>query len=326
MLVILTNSEDATASHLISILKRAKIAFLRLDTDRCVSNVSISYRLGEPLLQFEGTWYSPAEITDIWYRRPEQLKDLRFDDTPEGKFVRSEWTEFLECFFAHVPKQRWINHPSCNALASRKLEQLTAASNLGLLVPDTLGTQSCDDMRAFFEKHQGKIITKPLSNGYIEREPEKSDTLIYTNRVTEKHLENLSDLKFCPTLFQQFIEKSCDVRITILDGDIHAKALFASDESGSQRCDVRRNNMSDVTYEDIQLPNQIRSKLRKLMSNYGLRFGAIDMAVSISGDWYFFEINPNGQWAWLDLTAGTDIASSFVNVFSQKLKGIALPA
>jgi hypothetical protein len=74
--------------------------------------------------------------------------------------------------------------------------------------------------------------------------------------------------------------------------------------------------MSDVSYRDIMLPEKVEDGVHRLMAHYRLRFAAIDMAVATTGEWYFFEINPNGQWAWLDITAGTHIASSFVKCFS----------
>ena len=39
------------------------------------------------------------------------------------------------------------------------------------------------------------------------------------------------------------------------------------------------------------------------------------MAIGTDGNWYFFEINPNGQWAWLDSDGGTNIAGSFIRAF-----------
>ena len=74
--------------------------------------------------------------------------------------------------------------------------------------------------------------------------------------------------------------------------------------------------MLDVTYSKIELPSQVREDLLNLLRHYRLRFAAIDMAVSTLGEWFFFEINPNGQWAWLDSCANTRIADSFVRVFS----------
>ena len=316
MLFILTNSGDVTASFLIPELEKARIPFLRLDTDRLISRTSLSYRTGTPALKVDDQWFGADEITNIWYRRPEALKTPQFDDSPEGKYALSEWTEFIECFFAHVPRARWMNHPAFNAGASRKLEQLTAARGLGFLVPDTLVTQEPSDLKAFYEKHEGKVIVKPISNGYVERPANQHDSLIYTNRVLDEHMEDLTNLSVCPALFQQFIQKAYDVRITTVDAETHAVALYAADKAGAQRCDVRRNNMSDVTYKVIGLPENVKQGIRNLMKNYNLRFSAIDMAVTDRGEWYYFEVNPNGQWAWLDQSAGTKISESFIKSFS----------
>jgi glutathione synthase/RimK-type ligase-like ATP-grasp enzyme len=321
MLFILTNSQDATVSHLTPALEKAKIPFLRLDTDNLTSRISISYDLTKAAIEIFGQWYQAQDVGAVWYRRPEKLKDDRFDDSPESQYALEEWTEFIECFFAHVPKARWMNHPSYNTIASRKLEQLTTAVTIGFSVPDTLATQDSDKLREFFEHHQGQVIVKPLSSGYVDRAGKEKDSLIYTNRVTASHLDDLSDLSLCPALFQQFIQKAYDVRITVVDADIHSVKLVATDESGGQRCDIRRNNMSDVAYEAVSLPMDIESKIRKLTSHYSLRFAAIDMAVSKSGEWYFFEVNPNGQWAWLDMTAGTNISASLVKSLSGTVPG-----
>src|SRR5260221_9600495 len=109
MVFILTNSQDATASFLVSVLKKSGISFLRLDTDCLLPRIKLSYHPGNPAISIDGVWYTPGEISHIWYRRPEQLKDGRFDGSPESEYARSEWTEFIECFFAHVPKRKWIN-------------------------------------------------------------------------------------------------------------------------------------------------------------------------------------------------------------------------
>jgi len=321
MLFILTNSQDATVSYLIPVLEKSKIPFLRLDTDKLLSRICISYRLGKPEIKIDNRWHSAEDVSSVWYRRPERLKDDRFDGSAESRYTLSEWTEFIECFFAHVPKARWINHPSYNTIASRKLEQLTSAITLGFSVPDTLATQEPDELRQFFKLHQGQVIVKPLSTGYVERESDEKDSLIYTNRVTADHLNDLSDLSLCPTFFQQFIEKKHDVRITVVDSDVHAVILRAADKHGGQRCDIRRNNMSDVAYEIVSLPREVKCQIQKLMSHYCLRFAAIDMAVSTAGDWYFFEVNPNGQWAWLDTAAGTNISASLVRSFAENISG-----
>ena len=103
MLFILTNSQDETASFLASFLEKNRISFLRLDTDRLLPRVAFACRRGTPLIRVDDVWYEASEVSNVWYRRPEQLKDDRFDGSPEGNYARAEWSEFIECFFAHVP-------------------------------------------------------------------------------------------------------------------------------------------------------------------------------------------------------------------------------
>lgn len=315
MLLVLSNSSDATASYLTTILANSGVTFFRLDTDTALPALRFSYRQGCPALWLGSGWIKQADVSTIWYRRPESLTHSHFDETPEGRFALKEWTEALEGFFTHVPRTRWMNHPGANAAASNKLEQLTTALALGFQIPETLVTQDQEELRRFFGDSDGRVIVKPMGVGYVERSKGEGDSLIYTNRVSAENLNTLEDLSLCPTLFQRCISKQADVRITVVDDEVHAISLSAKDSDGLQRCDIRRNNMADVTYTPIQLPSDVSTRIRMLMEQYGLRFAAIDMAIATTGEWVFFEVNPNGQWAWLDIAGASNIAASFVASF-----------
>ena len=108
-----------------------------------------------------------------------------------------------------------------------------------------------------------------------------------------------------------------DVRITIMDRDVHAVGLTASDNNTEQRLDIRRNDMQDVRYTPLQLSQALRMRILKFVASYDLRFAAIDMAIDHDDQWIFFEINANGQWAWLDLVGVSDIAGSFLRSFKR---------
>lgn len=316
MLLVLTNSQDATANYLIPVLEQSGIRSIRLDTDTLVSRTSVSYRAGQLTICFDGSSYTPADFHNVWYRRPQRLKSPHFDDSPDAKYVLDEWAEAIEGFLAHIPKRRWMNHPPFNALASHKLEQLSTAQSLGFRIPESLVTQDEGTLREFFRQHNGRIIVKPMASGYIERPSEDADSLIYTNPVQLTDLDDLTDLASCPTLFQRFIDKTSDVRITVVDNACHAVELIGKTADGLQRCDIRRDNMENVDYREFALPRAVHENVRRLMDHYALRFAAIDMVVDADGEWFFLEVNPNGQWAWLDLEGVTNIASSFVTAFS----------
>lgn len=315
MLLILTNSRDVTADYLASFLTGQKVDFIRLDTDTILDRMLFSYRVGYPEIKVDGRKLSAMEISNIWYRRPKKLASNRFSEQPEDKYLLREWTEFLEGFLEHVPKEKWMNHPTANAAAENKLEQLSRAHRIGFLVPDTLATQDPNEFLSFYEKHTSNVILKPIGGGYVEREGDDPDSIIYTNRVLPGHLRFSEEISICPVFFQKEIDKATDVRITVVDSEIHAVSMQAIDDSGRQRCDIRRNNMADVDYQKIDLPIEIVSKIDTLMRHYQLRFAAIDMAVDRAGEWTFFEINPNGQWAWLDIAGGQRIGDLFLKSF-----------
>jgi len=162
MLLILTNSDDATADYLTEAFRCSGVEFQRFDTDRTLANACFRYRVGSPELRIDGKWFRPNEITNIWYRRPEHLKHPAIPETPEGNFIIDEWGESLEAFLAHVPAASWMNHPANNVNASHKLEQLTTASRLGFEVPRTLVTQDQAELLEFYDQVNGKVIIKPL--------------------------------------------------------------------------------------------------------------------------------------------------------------------
>jgi len=251
------------------------------------------------------------DILNVWLRRPRTLSTELAEDPAERRNVILEWSEALEGFLAQIPIEKWINHPSANVGASHKLEQLHRAGRFGLNIPKTLMTQDSADLRNFWNECNGQVIVKPLASGFLERAASVEDTHIYTNAVKCEDLDGQA-LANCPTLFQAAIDKTLDVRLTVLDGEIEAVSLKAEDSDETQRLDIRRNNMSDVTYGQITVPDKVKDALVPYLNSYKLRFAAVDMAVDRTGEWIFFEVNPNGQWAWLDLVGVANIGGMFV--------------
>lgn len=308
MNIILTNSKDATADYLIG--KLPGIPLLRVDTDTVLERATFSFRTALAELTIDRP-IRPDEVWNIWYRRPEPLQGPGHP-SPESGFLAEEWAEAIEGFLQMVPAARWINYPSANANASHKLEQLARAITLGFTVPDTLVTQEPSAFRDFFAAMGGRVIAKPLASGHVKRADRAADSVIFTNAVEPTDAEtSLEDLQNCPTLFQRLIDKESDVRITVLDDDIHAVEMRGLDNRGKQKVDIRRDNMEDVQYTLIEAPSSVKDAIRRMMASYSLRFAAIDMAVARDGTWYFLENNPNGQWAWMDQVGCSSIWESF---------------
>jgi hypothetical protein len=314
MLVILTSSGDVTADYLADRLRESGVPFVRLDTDTCADRVRVHYTVKDgPMLQFLGENLRAADVTAVWLRRPREIAVRVEGDAAERAHVANEWADAIEGFFAHVPIERWINHPTRNVLASHKLEQLTRAAAFGLTVPKTLVTQSAEDVDGFWRATDGRVIAKPLASGYLER-PSGAVASIYTSRVQRSDIDG-APLAACPTLFQQEIAKKHDVRITVIDTRLTAVSLRRIVD-GEQVTDIRRDNMENVEYAICEVPSRVEAALWRLVRSYELRFAAVDFAVSKAGEWTFFEINPNGQWAWMDLAGVTTLWRDFAYAFS----------
>jgi len=307
LILILTNGDDATADWVCRAM--SKRAYLRLDTDRLPQSAVLRGNDRKVELRANGRWHRPDDFTGVWYRRPRGIRFPGRAPAGEKQHAAGEYTAALEAFLVMIPESLWINSPSRNATASHKLEQLQRAATLGFQVPKTLVTQEPAEVRRFWRRCNGELILKPLSHGQVEHRSRHE--LIYTSAFRKDDLKRATLIRRCPTLFQERIAKSTDIRVTVVDDDIQAAELLATD-AGSQRLDIRRNNMTDVNHRRTKLPPALSRRLLRLLKSYGLRFGAVDFVRDSAGRWFFLEINPNGQWAWLDLAGVTDSRSALI--------------
>lgn len=313
MILILTNGDDATADWVCRALKRR--AYLRLDTDSLPRQAELRLHDGGFELRANGRWHRSEDFSGVWYRRPKAIRFPGRGSAGVKQHASEEYTAALEAFLATIPRSSWINFPSQNAAAGHKLEQLQRAKKMGFEVPRTLVSQRPAEVRRFWRECDGQVIIKPLSHGQIDHGTRHE--LIYTSALRKDDLTRTALIRRCPTLLQERIEKSADIRVTLIDDDIQAAELIARD-AGHQRLDIRRNNMVDVEHRRITLPFVIARRLLRLLRSYGLRFGAVDFVRDTEGRWFFLEINPNGQWAWMDLAGVTDSRAALVKSLNRR--------
>lgn len=312
--LIVTNSQDATSDYLQQKLVSRGLAVLRYNTDTDLPTTEFLYSsVSGPIMSWGSCGLRAEDVGAVVFRRPKPFQPTPELDEFHGKHIVNEWAEVWEGFLAHIALDAWINHPTRNFAASHKIDQLSKARGYGLNTPETIVTNVTSKAVEFFKSHPRGVIVKPLASGYIERSRPEDDTVIYTSHLTEDQLPLLEKLRPCPVLIQERIDKRLDVRATILDKQMSVVALEANDDRGMQRLDIRRNNMKDVRYRSIEMPEMVKEAILALLRMYELRFAAVDFAVA-DDTWTFFEINPNGQWAWLDIEAGANVADMFADV------------
>ena len=256
------------------------------------------------------------EIKSIWYRRPARPK-ARQEVLPKySDFAENEAHKSLQSMWSTISEETvlWMNHPRVlRELEFNQPYQLLVASHIGLSVPETLITNNPKEVSEFFERWGGEVAIKTFG-GSLTRDQEGSLLAVFTNRVSEEDLRKFSDeIRYAPVLLQSYVPKALELRITVV-GDKFFTCAIHSQDSPRTKDDWRRYDFERVRHEPYNLPLEIQAKLKTLMTNLKLVFGAIDMIVTPDGDYVFLEVNPSGQWGWIERITGMSISKAIADI------------
>ncbi len=304
-ILIITHSNDNQCIPLVvQSLESRDAKVYRMDTDLYPPDVLLS--LEETNQGFRHTFKLPgrdetvdfAEITALWYRRlyighglPKDMDaELKKPTLQEAKTVFTAMLDSMDTFTMD-PFHRV-------RFASHKQVQLQVARKVGLEIPKTLTTNNQEDVRAFFKTCETGMVTKMLSS-FAVYDADNRENVVFTNPLTEKDLEDMEGLDLCPMTFQENIPKKLELRVTIV-GDRVFTAAIDSQKSDKALSDWRRDGVKLLdAWQPYQLPKETESRLLKLMDDFKLNYGAIDVIVTPDDRHVFLEINPGGEFFWL---------------------------
>ncbi len=281
LILILSYHEDRPAVEVFQAMQRRGLSALLIDPgdfpQRLALDASFDGEAWQGALLSAGERIPLGRIKSIFYRRPTHyVVDPALPSTVQA-FAENEAAKgfggilrSLDCF--------WVSHPDALRAAAFKPRQLKVAASLGLRTPSSLVTNDAAAVRRFYHACEGNIIYKTLHGGNIAAGPDEYDA-IYTSAVTEESLAHLDRVKYTAHIFQQRIEKAFELRINVIGERVFAAAIYAPANSAA-RIDFRAA-YDDLRYEVYALPDAIVQKCRRLVKQFGLQYGAIDMAVWI---------------------------------------------
>lgn len=226
----------------------------------------------------------------IWWRRP-QSPDIspNIPRTSHRQFAFNESVEALQGLW-HALQPFWINDPAKDHVAQRKAYQLRVAQDVGLTVPVTLITNCSAAAKEFVSRHgRNRVIYKSFSA--LEHEWRE------TRLLAENEVQLLDNVQYAPVIFQEYVEATVDLRVTVVGEQIFAAAIHSQDTSYKVDC---RIDISNARIEAVDLPGEVQDRLHALMKELGLVYGAIDMRRTPDGRYIFLEINPSGQWLFIE--------------------------
>jgi len=178
-----------------------------------------------------------------------------------------------------------------------KIYDLYLARECGLIVPDTLITNTKNHLVSFKKKYK-KIITKPIKNPFIHIDKDKIYFTSHNFLVDNNYIEGLDDY-FTISKFQEYIEKEVEIRAFYFEGSFFSMAIF-SQYDDKTKIDFRNFNTESHNKEvPFSLPRLVTRKLTKLLNKKNINTCSIDLILSPDNDFVFLEINPQGQFGWV---------------------------
>ena len=305
--LVLTYREDPHADSVCSFFDRVGVKYFRVSTEELPRDYSITfdsksflYRISDKSeeVEIDSSW-------SIWNRRvmnpdtkkgmPKDLSSVAIDESEKT------WVGLL---ISH--QGRVVNTPQSQYYANNKIDQIRFASQFGdgIVIPDTLVTNNPDSVRTFYDVHNGKICFK-LHKGAVVDSP-NGHLVVYTNLVTDEHMRNVDLVSQNPSLFQEYIDKDFDIRIIATERSVTGIAIY-SQQSELSKIDSRKYDFKNVPHRKIELPNNVKNFCNIILTNYGLHFGVLDFVYSKDRKYVFLELNPNGQWLWLEHESGYNL-------------------
>lgn len=303
MILIVAGPKDVHARAVAELIARDGGEVTILDLSRFGRDAALSWPLGggghaTPLAG--GALLRLEEVRTVWYRRPRLSRIAEHvPDRDVRSFCREEWINLIEGMFLNSPA-RFVN-PLLAEFAAVKPRQLQLARMAGLAVPDTLITSDPEAAAAFIDRHAGRVIHKALTA--------PRDRMLDTRVWDEKDRAALPALTLAPAIFQEAIAGPADIRATYIGGEI----LAARIETRSGRAGIDCRLDLDAPHVAHILPAEVADGLRRFMQSLGLVYGTIDLKVSDAGEHVFLEVNPQGQFLYVELLSGLPITAAMAS-------------
>lgn len=316
MLLIITNKNDLASDYLILRIKERGINFTRLNTedigltvsiDLSVTNNSIDFKIDFP----DGTKLLRKDISGVYFRQPipPNLKELVIEE--ELEFANVEILELLRSLWRMLPEEIWLNHPKKLWAASNKLEQLAVAASIGLLIPNTLVSSNPASIESFLKSESSELIAKAIRHGFLNRE--RSVFLAGTQRISKDFIDNIDKYAAVPMMYQKEIQRDCDLRVVVVDDKVFPTSIIYDDHSKNVDWRISDLQGEQLKYTKVTLSPDLEDKCKAIVRFFALRYSSIDMIKDKSGNYYFLELNPNGQWAWIEQSTGYPIRDAIID-------------
>jgi hypothetical protein len=327
--LIVTSELDTHADAVIKIIKNCNysLKIVRLNLETFIQNSIYTYEwdslgcLNEDYLHFLNSQKNAQNVKVIWWRNFKSSDE--YNVFPE---VTNEWAinycqkeaeSLVYSLIGLYPNANWVNSWHQTNLAFYRINQIPVAHKLGLKISPTIVTNSYEKALNFVQS-QGECVVKSMI-----RHPSFSHNgkqyRCYTRKIDLETLEKMKySIHLSPVFIQKKIDKKAEYRVTIIGQDTFVCRIDSQtiqDEDVS--VDWRIAEPDTVPHYPDNLPSEYLRKLHNMLKEFKLKFGAFDIINNEEDSLYFIELNPDGQWYWIEILTGMPMTKAMVELIEE---------
>jgi hypothetical protein len=300
--LLLTRSDDAVVPELVTaaLSHLGEHDVVRVDTDRYPDRLTLSDDGDDAILGLQdGRQLRLSTLRAVWRRRCWPGAGVGCDPA----FAAAAAAQARHAFDAALSRLAddgasvVENHPERERTAEYKPRQLGLARRLGFAVPETLIGNDPAAVRAFVVRihdNGGRVVTKLLTP--LSATMRGDGPFVYTHTLRDDDIAAIDDVRFAPQIFQRRVEKTLDVRVQVMGDVVVAGATACT--SDDWRID------SSGRFTPFAIDAAFADRCRALCRALGLGTGALDFVVDAAGAVFFLEVNPAGEWGFLERDLG----------------------
>ncbi|MDQ4074201.1 MAG: hypothetical protein M3162_07865 [Thermoproteota archaeon] len=212
----------------------------------------------------------------------------------------------------------WINDPVKTYEAENRILQLRTAKEIGFNVPKTLITNDPLAIKKFCDKNRGKkAVIKVLHHHRIDIGSKSFN--FFTKDIDDTVLEKQENIVVSPVIVQTKIERQSEIRVTIIGNKIFAFELTPEYKEYS---DIHTIGEKKFSIKEVKLERKISSLCTTLAKKLGLIMSSIDLILSKNNKVFFLEINPIGDWHWIEKRTNTPITEAVCQLIKRQVNKI----
>jgi glutathione synthase/RimK-type ligase-like ATP-grasp enzyme len=303
MILVVSHAADDHAAGVLGAIERRNHPATLVDTAAFPAAASLTERFGggEPSfeLAFDGQRVDLRRCRAGWWRRPQPFTLHDGIDADVATWAYTECHEAVAGLWAALDLT-WVNRPELDEVAHHKPFQLAVADEVGLEIPRTLITNDPEEARRFADELGAERV---IYKTFLATEEHWRETRL----LRAEELPLLDRVRLAPVIFQEFVPAEEDIRVTVVGDRLFATAIVPA--PGDYQLDYRMN-LAGASFVPTELAPEVADRIRALMKRLGLLYGAIDLRRRADGGCVFLEINPAGEWVFVEERSGQPITEA----------------